>query len=317
MRYTGTLLSLDGTMYFLLISIAAASPWSEILSLREEGRFEQEYRRCETLIAENHSRKYQCQRRNAALDERRDLDASFGCLESMHNIQHEYIQINPQERWDTVLELYHQNRCRPKMRGDILIWILRESIQQKKEESALSLLEEASIQDLSDQQTRRTQALRIDLLARLHRWKEAKELEQNSDFFRSQQPAEGIFQRSKEHREKRYHRLSWFGMGSFFMVNLPAALWVIRRKGIGTWSGWWLSLLLVFLFAVIALLYAPHSVLLWLSLAASFVIMQWCTAHAWYASERFRYLFSLVGAVGVLSVAWQILCFFGETSWIY
>jgi len=304
-------------MIFFLISISQADSWSDILTLRKQGLFEQEYRSCMQLQETKHSRSAQCIHRNVDLDLRRDKDGTFGCLKKLHHVQQSYATKEPSERWELVASLFESTSCRPVMRGDVLIWLQREGIAQKKETTVLTLFENTDVDTFSTQQQARIQDLHIDILARMNRWEEAKALEARNTFPRGKNPSEGLYQRGREKNREHLDLLAKMILGIFFCSNVPSAIWVIRNKGIGSWKGWIASCVLVAIFAVISLLHTSHAITMWASLGGGFVVIQWCTAHAWYAHHRFRYVFSVIGALGIFAMAWLILNFFGETSWIY
>ena len=304
-------------MFLLLSTLLLADDWSDLLQLRKSGFFQEEYQGCLSLLKSDSSRKAQCRKRIAYLEGRIDPDGSFACLKTLWEVQQRYAQLEADFRWETVFELQQGETCSVVMHADLILWLIPEGVKQRKEDEALVLLDSLKLDDLTSTQKRKIQRLRVDLLARLGRFEEAKALELESSIPRSARPSEGVHQREKEMRRVFLGEVSRLGVGLFVLVNIPMAIWTIYQRGIGSWRGWWVSLILVGLFAGVSWLYASHSFLVWPSLAVFFLMIQWCTAHAWYADQRVSWICSLIGVVATVSIAWQVLIFFGETSWIY
>ena len=73
----------------------------------------------------------------------------------------------------------------------------------------------------------------------------------------------------------------------------------------------------IFIFAIIAIVRDTTNWIIWPTLALFFIAIQLITAYAWYAIPKYGWVFSLIGAGGILAITWQTLSLFGVTSWVY
>ena len=304
------------TMFFLFLSAAQANDWTTSLTLRSAGQYAEEYAICEKIIMEQGSRAGQCKRRIEYLDARRDTSGQFSCLQELRNIRQNYNQISAEKRWQTVSTLFTSQQCAETLHTDCVIWIYREGLKTGTPQKALTTVGNYSPKTIKKQQEQELLDVKIEVLAAAGRWEEAKALEAQADLPRSQKPAEGIYQQQKEYTIARLHTLSLLGCALFSLVNIPAAIVTIRNKGLGKWSGKGLSIVLVAMFAAIAMLKDAENWSIWPCLTATFIVIQVTTAYAWYAT-KYGWIFSLIGVIGIVSSMWLVLSWYGAISWVY
>ena len=300
-----------------ILLLLAADPWTESLTFRAAHEFEQELRACTTAIEQGNRRSAVCKRRVEALDRRRDTDGKFGCLRELSVVRTEYRTLKSTESWQRVSELLTQERCSDVLKADSLVWLRREALKRNIEHQGVDLPVNFSREQLETNQIVELADLQMELLAGIGAFEEAYRLEEEMNLARSQRASESLY---LEHYQAIVRRISWWARGlliGFAVFAIPATVAVVRRNGFGRWGGLRYSLSIVGLFGVLACLKEPSQISLWLTLGFGAVGIQWLTAYAAHIKEGWKTMVSIVGAVTTVAAFWEILIWYGETSWVY